>query len=108
MPNSATPTCTHLDELWAPGHLGELTWQIPVELVDAVLAETGSVQRRLRVLPWRVGRYFVLARCLFPRVGLPQGLGQTHRRPARPQIIVGQGVSRSAPPPGRRSNAEAV
>ena len=69
MPNSAMPTGTHRDELLAPGHLGELTWQIPVELVDAVLAETGSVQRRLRVLPSRVGMYFVLARCLFPRLG---------------------------------------
>lgn len=69
MPNSATPTCKHRDELLAPGHLGELTWQIPVELVDAVLAETGRVERRLRVLPSRVGMYFVLALCLFPGLG---------------------------------------
>jgi Insertion element 4 transposase N-terminal/Transposase DDE domain len=69
MPNSATPACTHRAELLAPGHLGELTWQIPVELVDAVLAETGSLERRLRVLPSRVGMYFVLALCLFPGLG---------------------------------------
>jgi hypothetical protein len=61
--------CTHRNELLAPGHLGELTWQIPIELVDAVLAETGSVERRLRMLPSRVGVYFVLALCLFPGLG---------------------------------------
>ena len=32
---------------FAPGHLGELTQQVPFEMVDAVLAETGAVQRRL-------------------------------------------------------------
>ncbi len=69
MANSAMSTRALRDELLAPGHLGELTWQIPVELVDAVLAETGSVQRRLRVLPSRVGVYFVLAMCLFPGLG---------------------------------------
>jgi hypothetical protein len=26
--------------VFAAGHLGELTWQVPVELIDAVLAET--------------------------------------------------------------------
>jgi hypothetical protein len=26
--------------VFAPGHLGELTWQVPFELVDAVLEET--------------------------------------------------------------------
>jgi hypothetical protein len=67
MPNSAMPACP--DELFAPGHLGELTWQIPVELVDAVLADTGSVERRLRVLPSRVGVYFMMALCLFPGLG---------------------------------------
>ncbi|WP_424735725.1 IS4 family transposase [Mycobacterium sp.] len=53
----------------APGHLGELTWQIPLELVDAVLAETNTTQQRLRLLPSRVGVYFVLALCLFPGLG---------------------------------------
>jgi hypothetical protein len=55
--------------LFAPGHLGELTALVPVELVDAVLAEHGGRQRRLRRLPSRVGVYFVLAMCLFPEVG---------------------------------------
>ncbi|MGY4103957.1 IS4 family transposase [Nocardia sp. R16R-3T] len=54
---------------YAPGHLGELTAIVPFELVDAVLAQTRTVQRRLRDLPSRVGMYFVLAMCLFPEVG---------------------------------------
>lgn len=55
--------------VFAPGHLGELTQHVPFELVDAVLAETGTVQRRVRDLPSRVGVYFVLALGLFPRLG---------------------------------------
>lgn len=51
---------------FAPGHLGELT---PFELVDAVLSETRTVQRRLRDLPSRVGVYFLVAMCLFPEIG---------------------------------------
>ncbi|OIJ89368.1 hypothetical protein BIV23_41635 [Streptomyces monashensis] len=54
---------------FAPGHLGELTAVVPFELVDAVLSETRTVQRRLRSLPSRVGVYFLLAMCLFPEVG---------------------------------------
>ncbi|WP_406314534.1 transposase domain-containing protein [Streptosporangium sp. NBC_01639] len=54
---------------FAPGHLGELTQVLPFDLVDAVLEETLTVQRRLRDLPSRVGVYFVLAMCLFPEVG---------------------------------------
>ncbi|MEQ4725712.1 IS4 family transposase [Nonomuraea sp. B19D2] len=55
--------------VFAPGHLGELKQVVPFELVDAVLAETGRVQRRIRELPSRVGVYFLLAMCLFPEVG---------------------------------------
>jgi Insertion element 4 transposase N-terminal/Transposase DDE domain len=54
---------------FAPGHLGELTRQVPFELVDAVLEQTRATERRVRVLPSRVGVYFVLALCLFPGVG---------------------------------------
>ena len=43
---------------FAPGHLGELTQVVPFELVDAVLAETGKTQRRLRDLPSEVPRGF--------------------------------------------------
>jgi hypothetical protein len=55
--------------VFAPGHLGELTQVIPFDLVDGVLADTRAVQRRLRLLPSRVGVYFVLALELFPRKG---------------------------------------
>ncbi|WP_327258428.1 IS4 family transposase [Streptomyces sp. NBC_01240] len=57
------------DGLYAPGHLGELTQQVPFELVDDVLERTGTTQTRLRMLPSRVGIYFVLAMALFPRLG---------------------------------------
>jgi hypothetical protein len=55
--------------VYAPGHLGELTQYLPFELVDDVLSQTKTVQRRLRDLPSRVGVYFVLALMLFPRLG---------------------------------------
>lgn len=55
--------------IFAPGHLGELTQYLPFELVDDVLAQTRTVQQRLRELPSRVGVYFVLALGLFPRIG---------------------------------------
>lgn len=55
--------------VFAPGHLGELTWQVPFELADDVLEETRARERRLRELPSRVGIYFVLAMGLFPGAG---------------------------------------
>ncbi|MEU0648319.1 transposase domain-containing protein [Streptomyces umbrinus] len=64
-----TRTLTVAQGVFAPGHLGELTKYLPFELVDDVLAETGAVQRRLRVLPSRVGVYFLLALGLFPHLG---------------------------------------
>ena len=51
----------------APGHLGELTQVIDFALVDAVLEETGTRERRRRLLPSRVVVYFVLALALFER-----------------------------------------
>ena len=42
---------------------------MPFELVDAVLAETRTVQQRLRDLPSRAGVYFLLAMRLFPEIG---------------------------------------
>jgi hypothetical protein len=54
---------------FAPGHLGELTQQVPFEMVDAVLAETGRVQARVRDLPSRVVVYLLLAGCLFAELG---------------------------------------
>jgi Insertion element 4 transposase N-terminal/Transposase DDE domain len=55
--------------VFAPGHLGELTQLMPFELVDEVLEQTRTVQRRLRDLPSRAGVYFVLALGLFPQLG---------------------------------------
>jgi Insertion element 4 transposase N-terminal/Transposase DDE domain len=55
--------------VFAPGHLGELTRQVPFELVDAVLEQTRATERRLRMLPSRVGVYFVVALALFPALG---------------------------------------
>ncbi len=64
-----TKTITVAAGVFAPGHLGELTRIMPFELADSVLEETRRRERRLRVLPSRVGLYFVLAMCLFPGAG---------------------------------------
>ncbi|MEV6537169.1 IS4 family transposase [Streptomyces sp. NPDC051639] len=85
-----TSSITVADGIFAPGHLGELTQQLPFELVDDVLERTGGAQHRLRLLPSRVGVYFVLALALFPQLGyvrvwdkLTAGLrGILHRRPS--------------------------
>jgi hypothetical protein len=57
---------------FAPGHLGELTRQVPFEMVDAVLEQTCRTQRRVRVLPSRVVVYLLLAGCLFAELGYVQ------------------------------------
>jgi hypothetical protein len=49
--------------------LGELTQILDFDLVDAVAEETGTVQRRTRLLPTRVVIYFVLALALFEHCG---------------------------------------
>lgn len=64
-----TSSVTVADGAFAPGHLGELTRQLPFELVDDVLKRTGGTQRRLRLLPSRVGVHFILALALFPQLG---------------------------------------
>jgi hypothetical protein len=58
--------------LFAPGHIGELTRIVPFEMVDAALAETNAVQRRLRALPSRVVVYLLLAAGLFADLGYGQ------------------------------------
>jgi hypothetical protein len=63
-------TLTVAEGVFAPGHVGELTQVVPFELVDAVLAETGATQQRLRRLPSRVGVYLLLAMGLFAHVGV--------------------------------------
>ena len=60
---------TVAEGVFAAGHLGELTQYLPFEVVDDVLAETKTVQRRLRMLPSRAGVYFVLALGMFPHLG---------------------------------------
>jgi len=72
MPSLPAPTRTTTADLYAPGHLGELTAYLPIELVDDILEQTRTTQRRLRALPSRVGVYFVLALALFPHLGLPR------------------------------------
>ena len=57
---------------FAPGHLGELTQQVPFEMAGAVLEQTCRVQRRVRVLPSRVVVYLLLAGCLFAELGYTQ------------------------------------
>ena len=55
--------------MFAPGHLGELTRYLPFELVDDVLEQTRTVQRRMRAAAV-AGRDVLRARDgLFPRLG---------------------------------------
>ena len=49
---------------------------MPFELVDDVLEQTKTVQRRLRSLPSRAGVYFVLALGLFPQLGYARVWGK--------------------------------
>jgi hypothetical protein len=55
--------------VFAPGRLGELTWVVSFAMVDAVLAEAGGAQERVRVLPSRVVVYLLLAAGLFESLG---------------------------------------
>jgi hypothetical protein len=64
-----TRTVTVAGGRFAPGHLGELTQLVPFEMVDEALAQTRTVQSRIRVLPSRVVVYLLLAACLFPELG---------------------------------------
>ena len=57
---------------FAPGHLGELTQQVPFEMVDEALVSTGRVQARVRDLPSRVVVYLLLAGVLFAEAGYRQ------------------------------------
>jgi hypothetical protein len=61
---------------FAPGHLGELTQQVPFEMVDAALEQTCRVQRRVRDLPSRVVVYLLLGGCLFADLGYTQVWGR--------------------------------
>lgn len=63
---------TVADGRFAPGHLGELTQIVPFDMVDEVLAETDTVQQRVRDLPSRVVVYLLLAATLFAECGYRQ------------------------------------
>ena len=67
-----TRTVTVAPGRFAPGHLGELTQQLPFEMVDAALIATGRTQSRLRDLPARVVVYLLVAGCLFAELGYVQ------------------------------------
>jgi hypothetical protein len=56
--------------------LGELTQVLDFALVDAVAAETGTMQKRVRLLPTRVTIFFVLALALFEKCGYRQVWGK--------------------------------
>jgi hypothetical protein len=49
--------------------LGVLTRTFPPDLVDAVLADTGSLEQRSRLLPARLVTYYVMALALFSSQG---------------------------------------
>jgi hypothetical protein len=76
----ATATVSHevtvAGGVFAPGHLGELTQNLPFELVDDALALTRTLERRLRDLPSRVGVYLVLALGMFPHLGYARVWGK--------------------------------
>jgi Insertion element 4 transposase N-terminal len=74
--STITRTVTVAAGVFAPGHLGELAQYLPFELVDDVLEQTRTAQRRLRMLPSRAGVYFVLALGMFPQLGYARVWGK--------------------------------
>ncbi|WP_107409669.1 IS4 family transposase [Mangrovactinospora gilvigrisea] len=60
------------EDVFAPGHLGELTRLVPFEMVDAALTQCGALQQRVRKLPARVVVYLLLAAALFEDCGYPE------------------------------------
>lgn len=68
MPHSATSS-TPISDVFAPGHLGDLTRIISPDLVDAALDTVGGKEQRLRRLPSRVVVYLLLAGTLFAGEG---------------------------------------
>lgn len=60
---------TVAEDRFAPGHLGELTQIVPFDMVDEVLADTDTVQQRVRDLPSRVVVYLLLSAALFADCG---------------------------------------
>lgn len=99
------PSPAHPD-VFAPGHLGELTQIVPPEMVDAALDSAGGTQRRLRRLPSRVVVYLLLAGALFTGQGwahvwarLTCGLALAPRRPSASAVT--EAMRRVGPGPLR-------
>ncbi|QAY69754.1 IS4 family transposase [Xylanimonas protaetiae] len=104
MPQSAID---RVARAFAPGHLGELSALVPVELVDEVLARHRATEQRVRLLPSRVVVYLLVAGALFAGLGWQQvwdrlvaGLGHVDSCPSRTAIAlalrrVGPGPLRS-------------
>jgi len=87
---------------FAPGHLGELTQQVPFEMVDAVLGQTCRLQRRVRDLPARVVVYLVAGRVPVRRAWLRAGLGPAGRGAGRAKNADLEGQQQDRPgDPGR-------
>jgi transposase IS4-like protein/DDE family transposase len=64
--DATTPTGASVHvPVWQRMGLGVLAWQIPADLVDQVLADTGRVEQRRRRVPARTVVWFVLALTLF-------------------------------------------
>jgi len=93
-------------DVYAVGHLGELTTIVPPEMVDAALEAVGGREQRLRRLPSRVVVYLLLAGALFAEQGwqqvwgrLSSGLSVLVPRPAKSSIV--QAMRRVGPGPLR-------
>ncbi|MFC8425532.1 transposase domain-containing protein [Streptomyces sp. NPDC057236] len=71
-------------DVYAPGHLGELTEIIDPELVDAVLEDTGARQQRLRLLPARLVTRSTSSRRAGHRRPIRDALRSTRKR--RPTV----------------------
>ncbi|MCO4251894.1 IS4 family transposase [Pseudarthrobacter raffinosi] len=69
MSHSASNSSAPASDVFAPGHLGELTQIVPPEMIDAALATAGGEEQRLRRLPSRVVVYVLLAGALFAGQG---------------------------------------
>lgn len=102
MPRPGQVTSSSRERLSDRVAVGVLTRAFPPELVDEVLAATGRVEQRKRVLPARVVVYFVLAMCLFRREGyeevtrlLTDGLAWARRWRSQWQVPTTAALSRA-------------